>query len=238
MATGDSTLLFDGQTSYVEIADSADFSVATTGQLSVSAWIRPDVLTFPAFQSTGYIHWMGKGAQGQQEWVFRMYNETTTDNPPRPNRISFYVFNPLGGEGIGSHFQDPVQAGEWIHVVGIADGATTSIYKDGVFRDCDRYTGSGSGPCHNYPSSLWVTPTHGSAPLRIGTRDFGSFFLGAIREVRLWNRALTATEVNGLFGGTAPQDGLVAEYLLGHDVAVDSAGAHNGVIVGGTWVAA
>ena len=76
MATGDSTLLFDGQTSYVEIADSADFSVATTGQLSVSAWIRPDVLTFPAFQSTGYIHWMGKGAEGQQDWVFRMYNET------------------------------------------------------------------------------------------------------------------------------------------------------------------
>ena len=64
MATGDSTLLFDGQTSYVEIADSADFSVATTGQLSVSAWIRPDVLPFPAFQSTGYIHWTGKGAQG------------------------------------------------------------------------------------------------------------------------------------------------------------------------------
>ena len=100
-------MLFDGQTSYVEIADSADFSVATTGQLSVSACIRPDVLTFPAFQSTGYIHWMGKGAQGQQEWVFRMYNETTTDNPPRPNRISFYVFNPLGGEGIGSHFRIP-----------------------------------------------------------------------------------------------------------------------------------
>jgi len=46
--------------------------------------------------------------------------------------------------GIGSHFQDPVQAGEWIHVVGVADEATTSIYKDGVFRDCDRYTGSGS----------------------------------------------------------------------------------------------
>jgi hypothetical protein len=54
----------------------------------------------------------------------------------------------------------------------------------------------------------------------------------------LWNRALTATEVNGLFGGTAPQDGLVAEYLLGRDVAVDSVGVHNGVIVGGTWAAA
>ena len=49
---------------------------------------------------------------------------------------------------------------------------------------------------------------------------------------------LTATEVNGLFGGTAPQDGLVAEYLLGRDVAVDSASTHHGVILGGMWVAA
>ena len=32
---------------YIEIPDSPDFSVATTGQLTVSAWIRPDVLTFP-----------------------------------------------------------------------------------------------------------------------------------------------------------------------------------------------
>lgn len=51
--------------------------------------------------------------------------------------------------------------------------------------------------------------------------------------MRLWNRALTATEVNGLFGGTAPQDGLAAEYLLGRDVAVDSAGAHNGLLWAG-----
>jgi len=102
MAMADYVLVFDGQDDYVEIPDSPDFSVVTTGQLSVSAWIRPDVLTFPVFQSTGYVHWMGKGEAGQHEWVFRMYNEETTDTPPRPNRISFYVFNPGGGEGIGS----------------------------------------------------------------------------------------------------------------------------------------
>lgn len=237
MARGDSTLTFDGRTSYIEISDSPDFSVPTTGELSVAAWMRPATLSFPVFQSTGYVHWLGKGVAGQQEWVFRMYNETTTDDPPRPNRISFYVFNPDGDEGIGSHFQDSVQAGEWIHVVGVADRSTTAIYKNGVFRRCDRYTGTGPEPCHNYAEDLWVTPTRGAAPLRIGTRDLESFFQGAIREVRVWNRALTVAEVAALYGGAPPQNGLVAEYLLGRDVAVDTAHGHNGVIVGGTWVA-
>ncbi len=238
MTTGDATLTFDGQTTYIEIANSPDFSLATTGGLSVAAWMRPDVLTFPAFQGTGYVHWLGKGEAGQQEWVFRMYNQTSTDDPPRPNRISFYVFNPDGGEGIGSHFQDPVVAGDWIHVVGVADASTTTIYKNGAFCRCDSYTGTTTGPCHNYAPDLWVTPGPGSAPLRIGTRDFESFFLGAIREVRVWTRALSAAEVAALFAGAPPQDGLVAEYLLGGDVAVDSAGAHEGAIVNGKWVAA
>jgi hypothetical protein len=237
MAAVNYDLVFDGQDDYIEIPDSADISAATTGQLSVSAWVRPDVLTFPIFQGSGYVHWMGKGQAGQQEWVFRMYNQETTDTPPRPNRISFYLFNPVGGEGIGSHFQQPVQTGEWIHVVGTADGEKTSIYKNGEFEDCDRYTGTGPGPCHNYPPDLWIKPTRGTAPLRIGTRDRESFFLGAIREVRIWSRALTATEVGALFGGSVAQDGLVAEYLLRQDIALDSAGLHNGVIAGATWVA-
>ena len=237
MAIADYVLVFDGQDDYVEIPDSPDFSVVTTGQLSVSAWIRPDVLTFPVFQSTGYVHWMGKGEAGQHEWVFRMYNEETTDTPPRPNRISFYVFNPGGGEGIGSYFQEPVQSGEWIHVVGTADEEKTTIYKNGEFKDCDRYTGTGPPPCHNYPPERWITPTHGTAPLRIGTRDRGSFFLGAIREVRIWSRALTATEVGALYTNLVPQVGLVAEYLLGQDIALDSTGLHNGFITGASWIA-
>src|SRR5262249_55211295 len=136
MQNADSVLVFDGIDDDIEIPDSPDFSVATTGHLTVSAWMRPDVLTFPHAESTGYVHWLGKGEAGQQEWVLRMYNAQPTDNPPRPNRISFYVFNPAGGEGIGSYFQEPVIAGEWLHVVGTADGERTAIYKNGVFKDC------------------------------------------------------------------------------------------------------
>jgi hypothetical protein len=49
MTTANYDLVFDGEDDYIEIPDHADFSLATTGQLSVSAWIRPDVLTFPVF---------------------------------------------------------------------------------------------------------------------------------------------------------------------------------------------
>jgi concanavalin A-like lectin/glucanase superfamily protein len=217
-----SILQFDGTKDYIEIPDDAGFSVATTGTLTIAASMRPDVLTFPHFERSGYVHWMGKGEIGRQEWTFRMYNETTTDNPPRPNRISFYVFDLQGGKGVGSYFQEPVQAGEWIHVIGIADGQNTSIYKNGVFKKSESYSGI-------------ITPQHGAAPLRIGTRDFKSFFLGAIRGVRVWNRALTPSEVQMVAGDSIPQDGLVAEYRLDQDVALDTTEFHNGRIVGGSW---
>jgi hypothetical protein len=45
------------------------------------------------------------------------------------------------------------------------------------------------------------------------------------------------TEVGAVFCGPAPSDGLVAEYLFGGDIALDSAGLHNGLIAGATWVA-
>jgi hypothetical protein len=219
-----SILHFNGTTDYIEIPDDADLSVATTGSLTVAAWMRPDVLAFPEFESTGYVHWMGKGEVGNQEWTFRMYNETTTDHPPRPNRISFYVFNPQGGKGVGSFFQEPVQAGEWIHVTGIADDQKQEalIYKNGVFKKRESYAGI-------------ITPQHGAAPLRIGTRDSRSFFLGAIKGVRVWNRVLTDSEVQMVAGDSIPQDGLVAEYRLDQDVAVDTMNLHNGRIVGGLW---
>jgi hypothetical protein len=223
-----SILQFDGTNDdYIEIPDSVVFSVAATGSLTVSAWMRPDVLTFPISEGTGYVHWLGKGEAGRQEWTFRMYNETTTDNPPRPNRISFYVFNLEGGKGVGSYFQEPVVVGEWIHVVGMADGEKTSIYKNGVFKQSQAYTGPGT--------SLIITPAHGTTPVRIATRDFNSFFLGAVRGVRIWSRALTASEVQMVYANTIPPDGLVAEYELEQDIAPDSVGSHDGQVVGGTW---
>jgi hypothetical protein len=104
MQNVDAVLVFDGIDDSIEIPDSLDFSVATTGQATVSAWNRPDDLTFPVAQSPGTIDGLGKGEPGQQEWVLRMDNARTTDDPPRSNRSRFYGFNLAGGQGVGSNF--------------------------------------------------------------------------------------------------------------------------------------
>ncbi|HLZ30494.1 MAG TPA: LamG domain-containing protein [Chloroflexota bacterium] len=228
---------FDGTSSHIDVPDSPDLSVATTGALTVSAWIRPDTLTFPKTEGSGYVHWLGKGDAGQQEWTFRMYSQGNTEN--RGNRISFYVFNPNGGLGIGSHFEEPLTAGQWIHVVGVADHGKTAIYRDGVFKRCDQYQGNGDATCQKYPQNEWIAPQHGSAPTRMGTRDLRSFFQGGLAEVRVWNRALSAGEIASLYAqDQAPRNGLVAEYLLNErsgTVAQDTAGAHNGTLAAVTW---
>ena len=242
---GDIYLRFNGIDNYVEIPSSDDFSISTSGELTVSAWLRPDVLNFPNWESTGYVHWMGKGETSQQEWVFRMYNrDNTTETPERPNRISFYVFNPEGGLGVGSFFQDPIKKGRWIHVVGVAGSAQTHIYRDGVHRRCDTYRGPAAGSCPIHKQSgsdeqLIINPQGGSAPVRIGTRDFSSFFKGGIRKVRVWNRVLQQDEIQELFANDAvPPDGLVAEYRFDQDLAdaaTDTAGGHDGTIFGAKW---
>lgn len=220
-------LQFNGtNTDYVEVQDSTDFSVDTTGELTISAWMRPDVLIFPNEESNGYVHWLGKGDLHEQEWTFRMYGLDNDQN--RDNRISFYVFHNDPGPGCGSYFQDPIEAGQWIHVVGIVDDSaqTTSIYKNGVLRNTNSYAGI-------------ITPQHAGAPLRMATRDFASFFQGALAQVRVWNRVLSAQEVSDLyFLESVPQDGLVAEYLLNEgagDTAFDTADGHDGRVFGSEW---
>ncbi len=219
---GSQTLLFDGSSTFIEVPDSPDFSVSTTGALSISAWIRPDALQFPSEEAEGYVHWLGKGERGSQEWVFRMYGQDNTVG--RENRISFYVFNLDGGIGVGSYVQEPLESGAWLHIAGVADGTQTRIYKNGVLKDSDTYAGT-------------IAPQRGSAPLRIGTRDCASFFLGSIKEVRIWSRALSDDELAALYGGSVPADGLVAEYLLTNDIAPDTAGSHAGIILNGNWTA-
>jgi hypothetical protein len=226
------TLQFDGVRTYAEIPDRDALSIATTGALTVSAWINPSTLAFPKTEDTGYVHFLGKGLHGQEEWLFRIYSQGNTEN--RGNRISFYVFNLSGGEGAGSYFQDQITPGQWIHVVGVADSQNTYIYSNGAFRRCDKYTNSATGSCN--PPFVTVTPQNGSAPLRIGTTTLESFFKGSIRDVRIWNRALGASEISALHNGTVSRSGLVAEYLLDGDAAPDTTTGPSGKIFGSFWI--
>lgn len=245
---GDVYLQFNGIDAYVEIPGIADYSPATTGSLTVAAWIRPDTLNFPSVEpDSDYIHWLGKGdrsgSAGNQEWTFRMYNHSMPlEDPPRSNRISFYLFNPQGGLGVGSYVQDEVAKGHWIHVVGMADATCTYFYRDGQFIRCSTYRGPAQGKCEiqtHDGAQVVVDPGAGSAALRLGTKDLGSFLDGGLSRVRLWNRTLTAAEVLSLYAtDLTPHHGLVAEFLLNAGsgtVANETAQGNDGSIVNARW---
>jgi hypothetical protein len=248
---GDTYLAFNGVNSYVEIPSINSYGVSDAGALTIAVWMRPDTVNFEKIEGTGYVHWIGKGegsgANGQQEWVFRIYNrDDTTENPPRPNRISFYLFNPDGRTGVGSYVQNEVQEGAWIHLASVADGTRTYLYLNGRYIRCDTYRGPSQGGCPihfqpppNQDVQLVIQPQNGSAPLRLGTRDFASYFQGGVSRMRIWSRVLAAAEIAGLYAAdTAPQDGLVAEFMLDADtgqVAIDTAQGNNGAIFGATW---
>ena len=178
---------------YVEIASSSLFSQADNGKgLTVEAWMRPDVLTFPGETKDPYVMWLGKGEKGEMEWGFRFYSLDSN----RPNRISAYIWNADGGLGSGAYFQDELKAHEWLHVVGVFDpgsadhpGAGVSIYKNGQLR------GSPATSRGALYSSYNVRPRMGTAPVRLGTRDLGSFLTGGLDEVAIYPRKLTAAEV-------------------------------------------
>jgi hypothetical protein len=231
-------LKFDGSSSnFVEVPTSVDFSVSLFG-LTVALWVRPDTFEFVNTEPRGgdpscqYVHWVGKGETGQQEWTFRMYRDDATvcSGVPsdRSKRISFYVFAPDGHRGCGSYFQDDIQPACWIHVVGVVDPSKLSvaIYKNGVFRHRDSY------------ASLQLAA--GSANLRIATRDaVNSFFQGALAEIQIWNVVLNDRQIDELYQfGLVPVDP-VAQYSLDEgsgSVVRDVVGTHDdGTVIGGTW---
>ncbi len=192
----DTALVFDGKTAYVEIPSHAAFSQPTSGAgFSVEAWMRPDVLEFSGEREENYVHWLGKGENGNKnmEWAFRFYPKSSRE---RSNRVSAYIFNAGQGNGSGAYVQEVIEAGKWMHIVAVFDPgdatnpkAGVSIYKDGKL--------AGSPATHSKAlyEAYNVMPVAGSAPLRLGSRDKNSFFTGAIDEVAIYPRVLTALEI-------------------------------------------
>ena len=181
---------FDGTSSYISIPDSAAWSEPTTGAVTVEFWMRPSALVFSHEEGSGYVWILGKGEAGSQEWGFRMYGDDNTESPPRDNRIAFYAFNPTGGEGAGAYFQDRLTVGKWIYVVGELTPTGVLIFKDGVLRQGPPAKATlYANPAFN------VKPAHGASPIRLGTRNFHSYFQGALDEVAIYPHVLSSSEI-------------------------------------------
>lgn len=116
-----------------------------------------------------------------------------------------------------------VSGQEWHHLLFTADGLTTKSYLDGV----ERASGSFS-PVYNND-------------LEIGVSDNANFFNGSVDEVRLYSRALTATEATEHYNSQfTNESGLLGLWHFNEgtgETAADSSGnGNNAIIYGAEWI--
>lgn len=191
--------------SSLTITDHPDFSITTTGYLSISLWIRPDgssldangELLFADTQGSGYVHYLGKGTtsgpNGNREYSLRIYSADNSEG--RHNRMSAYAFPYFGGLGPGSYWQAPFVSGTWMHYVVMYSKPDKRVwlYRNGTLVDSDSWDASSSHPIDD---SELLDKT---APVRIGTQDGGSHFVGAMDDIYFFNTLLSASDISALY---------------------------------------
>jgi hypothetical protein len=76
--------------------------------------------------------------------------------------------------------------GRWVHLAGTYDGQAVRLYVDGELQGTMERTGP-------------INPVE-NGPLILGSYQQGhtAFFRGLVDEIRLYNRALTGSEIQGL----------------------------------------
>ena len=96
-----------------------------------------------------------------------------------------------GGSWYSVKIQRALQANTWYNIACSYDGSTLKVYLNGVL---------------NNSFSVSATPNTASGPLTVGANPTGggSYFPGSIDDVRIYNRALTAAEVQTLYQSSLP----------------------------------
>ena len=176
-------LNFDGVDDYVSIPSTVG-NFGTNDNFTVTCWIKPD-----ATQPSSAINpdendiiskWAGTGTGSNNNYPFviRYLNSTNAN----PNKI-------LVGQWDGTTFTTvtstaTVSAGKWYHVAFVRGATGFSLYIDGILQGtavADNVTGT----------------TTNTTPLQIGRRGNGqNYFRGEIDEVRIWNVAKTAIQID------------------------------------------
>ncbi|HWN97277.1 MAG TPA: LamG-like jellyroll fold domain-containing protein, partial [Methylomirabilota bacterium] len=102
----------------------------------------------------------------------------------------------------------PFPLNQWHHVVGVANGSNIRIFIDG------QLAGTGGGATANYGSSTFNFNVGGGG-IQDGT---GNFFNGQIDEVVVYHRALSDTEIQGLYRAGTNASGGSAKAFVRTDV--------------------
>lgn len=181
-------LRVDGQTTWVDIP-TADSLNPGVNQVSISLWVNLDLLPSDSPGGFGGIYDSGHDAyvlyldRGNQELRFKVTD--ATGHAARP--------------GIP---QDRLTTGTWLHVAAVYDGNATAtagearVYLDGELVD----THTGNDGAGGVGLNGIVRAGQVAALGRDGA-NAANFLGGAIDDVAIWRRALTAEEITYLAAG-------------------------------------
>ena len=190
-----------------------------TGMVSFSAWIKGDT-------------W-GSGSSA---------NAIVRKGDTNPNNFGFQVSDGRvellldGNDAAGIRGNTVLNTGQWYHVAATWDGTTAKIYVNGVL---DNSPGTGK-------AAPIGTDTR---PVYLGGRPGADYFDGMIRDIRMYNRPLLATEVvelSGLMGWWKFAEGSGTSSIdssgMGNNVTLaasagwtsDCAGNNNALLTNGT----
>lgn len=184
---------------------------------TVSFWLKTNALG-----SHGIVAWGNSTANGAK-WHVRL-NDNPANGPAGAIRTETQ-----GDFTIGS---TPLNDGEWHHVSSVYPGGgelgTVIHYIDGVAETPGGNNGS------NQPVNTSVLDD----PVTIGRRNQGGtlgYFPGQLDDVRIYDRALSSTEVAQLSAAAPSTDGLVLHYPLdegtGNEVEDLGSGGNDGTLV-------
>jgi hypothetical protein len=155
-----SGLSLDGMSARMTVADSS--SLDLRGGMTLEAWVLPTTLS--AWRTVILKETTG-------ELVYALYASDGT-HPATVATVATKSYS----RGAGT-----LTANRWTHLAATYDGATLSLFVDGVLAATQAATG-------NIATS--------AAPLQVGGNAvWGEYFAGVIDEVRVYNRPLNPTEI-------------------------------------------
>ncbi len=166
---------FDGTKDYVDSGNGPSFK-KITNQISIAAWYRFDVDPYSITQSRSYI--VDKG------WAWRLWYSASGEGSSKSDQFFFDIWDWQGANTKGITWKK----GTWYHIVCTYDGKHAVIYVDGKLNVTIAV--SKKLKSSSYKVLLGADSEYGGSKY---------FWNGALDEVAVWSRALTAGEATDLY---------------------------------------
>ena len=162
---------FNGIDSYIDFG-SSDLGLTSSSEITFCAWVKPD-------QPTTYHSQVLSSEQFYRPYMIKtrgLSSAVTAQCMVRTVGGGTYIDSDVGGIIIGN----------WYHIACTYDGSIVSIYVDGELQNSASQSGL-----------LKVSSQHILAGAN-STSPPSGFFHGAIDDIRIWNRALSESEIQDL----------------------------------------